>query len=160
MTQQLSEIPLLFTFNQIVMGDGFIAGVQMSGRALLEEQDDEIWISGVSPVGVAGGGLDRSGAFANFRKAWAEVLFDIAAEACSFPEFEQACSEFLSASQDSISAQWQSALELVRKNKYVDPTLPSEVADEKQVKFEVHELEPCSTGTDDNQVEAGLLSAA
>jgi hypothetical protein len=159
-SEQLTEFPLLFSFREIIMGNGFIAGVRMNGRALLEERAGEIWISGVCPVGLAGGGLDRSVAFTEFRKAWVEILFDIAATATSFGDFQEKSRDFLSAEEASVTTHWEAALKMVRNTNYVDPSLPSEIAEEKQVEFEVLELLPSQDGIEVNVVEDGLRSAA
>ncbi len=144
------QLPLLFTFKQLVMGNGFVAGVTMHGRALLEEEGDELWISGIAPVGLAGGGLDRDTAFAEFRKGWVSVLFDIASEADSFDDFKSQCSTFLGSESPHLTQEWESALASVRERNYKDPTLQSESADEQVVGFEVVELEPDSFAPDRN----------
>jgi hypothetical protein len=153
------QLPLLFTFKQVVLGDGFIAGVRMSGRALLAESD-EVWITGVAPVGLAGGGIDRAGAFADFRKGWAEILFDISSDSASFEEFRTKCEEFLGSALKELTEEWEEALEDVRARRYVDPLLTSQSADEQQVAFEVVELKPRKYASDENEAEVGLEAAA
>ncbi len=155
------QLPLLFSFRQVVFGDGFVAGVSMSGRALLEEggPDGEFWISGVAPVGFAGGGADRGIAFTEFRNAWVTVLFDIAAESSSFDEFRTACAEFLNATTPGTTAGWDAALAEVRQKNYVDPTLRRQVADGHGVSFEVTDLTHLQLKSA-NKVEAGLELAA
>lgn len=54
------QLPLLFTFAHVIQGKGYLAGVHMQGRALLEvstEAGEESWIQGISPVGISGGVL-------------------------------------------------------------------------------------------------------
>jgi hypothetical protein len=64
------QLPLIFSFKEPVLGNGFVAGVRVCGRALLEEDADEVWITGVVPAGLSGGGADRNAAYFQFRKAW------------------------------------------------------------------------------------------
>jgi len=158
------QLPLLFTFKQFVIGKGFIAGVTMSGRALLEEEETEVWISGIAPVGIAGGGLDRDAAFAEFRKRWVSVLFDIAGEADSYSDFEAQCSEFLASQLSHLTEEWESALREVRKKKYTDATLRTESADKQTVHHEIVELDPSSFNPEDNVLEqepgSGVKAAA
>ena len=155
----LKQLPLFFSFREIVIGDGFLAGVSMNGRALLEE-GEETWISGAAPVGFAGGGLDRTAAFVEFRRAWVEVLFDIANETASFDEFKQKCDEFLDSSVEALTKEWEAALEDVRRKNYVDPSLRSLPADDQPLTFEVVKLTARKGGSKQNAVEAGLQAAA
>ncbi len=153
------HLPLLFSFKQVVLGNGFLVGVTMNGRALLDEDSEETWITGVAPVGLAGGGVDRTAAFTDFRKAWAEVLFDIANESITFDAFQRQCEEFLASSMDSMTTEWQAALEEVRRTKYVDRLLRRESADQN-VTFKVVDLSALEYGAKENEVEAGLNAAA
>lgn len=158
------QLPLLFTFKKLVIGKGFIAGVMMSGRALLEEEDNEVWISGVAPVGITGGGPSRDDAFAEYRKRWVSVLFDIAADAESFSDFQAQCSEFLTSSLPHLTEEWELALREVRKKKYTDATLRTESADKQPVHHEIVELEPSSFTPGDNVLDqdpdSGVKAAA
>lgn len=157
----MKQLPLVFTFKQIVLGDGFVAGVSMRGRALLEDGGEETWITGVAPAGLAGGGIDRASAFADFRKGWAEILFDIASDSTSFSDFKDRCSDFLATARESITQEWLAALEEVRRTQYEDHALArTEGADEQPVCFDVVELSPREFGPQYNEVESGLQAAA
>ena len=154
-------LPLLFSFKQVIVGSGFVAGVRMNGRALLEtelvEEKEECWITGIAPVGIVGGGADRSVAFSEFRKSWTEVVFDLASQASDFKAFKAACLSFLKSSQDDLTKLWCDAVAEVRKNHYADPSLKSEKAEQK-VTFEVVDLSKLNK--DGNEVENGLRVAA
>ncbi len=155
------QLPLLFSFRQVVVGDGFLAGVRMNGRAILDHPEapgEEIGISGVAPVGISGGGADRGLAFAEFRNAWVSVLFDIASEASSFEQFQTDCTAFLESRVPHLSAEWDAALEVVRQKHYVDATLKSEVVNGDQLAFEVVDLSHLQAEA--NQIEAGVKQAA
>ncbi len=152
------SLPLLFTFKQLVLGDGFIAGVKMAGRALLEVEDGETWITGVNPVGFAGGGMDRAGAFADFRRGWSEILFDIASESTSFEDFSRRASVFLDATDERYTKEWLESLDEVRANGTTDPELRSEKTGDHPLKFEVVELKRPSAQA--NESEEGLRDAA
>lgn len=153
------HLPLFFSFKQVVSGNGFIAGVRMNGRAILEE-GGESWITGVSPVGFAAGGPDRGTAFFEFRKAWCSILFDIAAESASFEEFKNASQEFLGSEVASTTSKWMFALEAVRKVEYVDPTLRQVPSSEHRITSEVVDLTSAQHSPTENQVEVGLTAAA
>lgn len=154
------NLPLLFNFQQFILGNGFIANVQMTGRAILTDEDGEVWIAGVAPAGVAGGGPDRASAFTEFRKAWGEILFDIARDAKGYGDFQLNALEFLHSRVGQLDADWSAALKEVRASDYEDPGLPK--ADERQhpVRFAVSEMQPQQATADQNQAERGLHAAA
>lgn len=158
----MRRLPILFTFSQVVFGNGFIAGVRMSGRALLEEErdDHEVWIAGVAPVGFAGGGMDRAAAFQDFRAGWSGVLFDIAAAATSFADFKAQCEAFLSARAVTMNSEWESELASVRQSNYKDEKLPTIKADKQPPAFEICELEPQESKASSNETEAPELAFA
>ncbi|MCA8979234.1 MAG: hypothetical protein H6831_12685 [Planctomycetes bacterium] len=161
MQDPLTSLPLLFSFRQLVAGDGFLAGVRMNGRALLEiervDDREEAWISGVAPVGIAGGGNDRGVAYVEFRKSWTEVLFDLAAEANSIDDFRAKCEVFLGSTEDRMTELWRGAVEVVRSGRYEDPALETGDAD-RQVRFEVVDLSHLGTGG--NEVDSSPVLAA
>jgi len=133
MTQEpMQTLPLLFSFKERVMGNGFLAEVRMDGRALLEVEDNgcglETWVTGVEPVGIAAGGADRNAALRGFHRAWLTALFDLAREASDFAEFERSTQEFLASKVAVISALWDDAVQSVREKKISDPGLKRESA--------------------------------
>lgn len=156
------RLPLLFKFNQAVHGNGFIAGVRVNGRALLEDEWGEVWISGVTPAGFAGGGKDRATALVDFRQRWADILFDIATDASSFQEFKATCETFLKSQADAVDREWETALAEVRAKQYVDPSLPSQPVKNQPLSFEVIELVPASSNAAKNEevVVSVALAAA
>ncbi len=153
------NLPLIFRFRQLVLGNGFIAGVRMTGRAILEE-GEETWITGVAPAGFAGGGVDRNAAFVDFRRGWAEILFEIAAEAASFEELKANCEAFLQASTTELDKDWQAALAQARASGYTDRSLPSVQAEAQPVTYDVCELEPHRSSAEENEVEVVQQVAA
>lgn len=48
--------PLLFDYKDCIAGNGFLAAVVVSGRALMRSEDDEWWMHGVQPSAIAEGG--------------------------------------------------------------------------------------------------------
>lgn len=75
----MKAYPLLFSYRDPVIGNGYVAGVEMRGRALLTAEDDEgWWVEGVSPGGFASGGATRQEALSSFRTTYQHVLVDIA----------------------------------------------------------------------------------
>lgn len=80
----MTRYPLLFGRRELVEGNGFVARVTVSGRALLTDEDGEFWVEGVNPGGFAARGESPSEALAEFGSAFLTILFDIASDARSF----------------------------------------------------------------------------
>ena len=76
----MTNYPVMFTFRDAVSGNGFLSGVTLGGRALIvHEPEDQAWrIYGVRPAPIAESGNTPLEAFANFRNAYKNVLFDFA----------------------------------------------------------------------------------
>ena len=124
----MKSYPLVFLFPDTVAGDGYLARVTMSGRVLLTEEDDgDVWMFGVQPGGVAGGDHSHEAAFAEFQHNYRTVLFDLAAEARSFEEFERAVREFFETINEPTSKDWDRALRDVRAARISLPELSTQV---------------------------------
>jgi len=52
----MDRYPILFRCRELVEGNGFIAGVGINGRALLFEEDGDMWVEGI----LLGGRRSRS----------------------------------------------------------------------------------------------------
>ena len=159
MTDKSQPLPLVFSFRELVIGNGFIASVQMSGRALMDE-DDETWITAIAPVGFSGGGAERTEAFAAFRRTWFEILVDIASDSEDFPTFKRECESFLMGTQDDLTEDWNQALAFVRENGVTDERLRTASADEHRVSFSVDEIRPEQFAPDKNALDTGMRPAA
>ena len=114
------QIPLLFTYEDRVVGLGFSALVSSHGRVLGEEADDEVWIYGVEPGAIAANGADPKEALEAFRQRFTNVLRDFASEAGSFSEFEAAVQGFFRSVNIPNEADWLRAVEAVRAGKFND----------------------------------------
>lgn len=113
----MKRYPLVFSFRDLIAGNGFAAVVSMDGRVLLVEEDDQdTWMFGVQPGGIAGGDPQRKLAFSEFKKSYLSVLFDISAEATSFEQFKGKVTAFFDEINASSVEDWQKALNDVRTN--------------------------------------------
>jgi hypothetical protein len=130
--------PLVFTFQHPIMGNGFIAYVVTKGRVLLsDEGDGDLWMSGVQPGGIAGGGHERAEALGEFKKGYLSVLFDIAEESVSYEDFEVAAKAFFAEKNDENERTWLAAVKAVRAGQLSLPGLKSENTDQWVDKIEV-----------------------
>ena len=127
----MTHYPILFGFRDLIAGNGFIAGVDLSGRAVLADEGDGFWMYGVNPGGVAGGGSTPGEAQAEFRSAYRSVLFDIAAEAGSFEDFARQVKQLVEETNVPTLAEWQAAVAEVRQGRVDADWLPKRKAEAK-----------------------------
>jgi len=113
---ELKKYPLFFSYRDLIAGSGFVAGVAIKGSVLLDTTGGEVWMYGVQPGGIAGGGFDRTGAFSEFRRSYLSVLYDLAGAAQSFKEFKAEVTRFFSEVNQPNAADWTAALAAVRKD--------------------------------------------
>jgi hypothetical protein len=134
------QLPIVFTYRQPILGNGFVAGVRMRGRAIIENEGQEVWVTGVAPAGFAGGGLDRTSAIADFRKGWTVILFDIACESTSYEDFQAKSRTFLESSVDDMTEHWEAARAAIRGSGYAKESMPTASKEEQVVEIEIVDL--------------------
>ncbi len=110
----MTHYPLLFGCRELVEGNGFIARVAVSGRALLSDEDGESWVEGINPGGFSAKGKSPSEALAEFRSAFRAVLFDIASDAGSFQDFQAEVQRFFDETNAPALRDWEEAVQRVR----------------------------------------------
>jgi len=106
--------PLIFTYKDAVSGNGFLAGVQITGRALITKEDDQWCMYGVTPAGIAETGSTPNETFKSFRERYRVVLYDIAAEVSSFDAFHAEVSSFFYEGDPSEEEIWTEAHRLLK----------------------------------------------
>jgi hypothetical protein len=138
--------PILITLRDTISGDGFLAGITLSGRALMREEDGKWWMYGVRPAAIAESGVTIEEAFSRFRNRYKEVLFDIAAETSTFESFKAAVENFFYEADvdDEDERLWEEALKEIRASKCAPPSpftnLPREAAESKPAQITVEKL--------------------
>jgi hypothetical protein len=108
--------PLVFTLQDVVTGRGFLAGIVVTGKAVMEQEDGKWWMYGVCPGAVAGSGDTPNEAFVDFRNRYKEALFDMAEEFSSFLLFRKAVQEFFDQEDVRENARWDEGLKILRQN--------------------------------------------
>jgi hypothetical protein len=153
--------PLVFSFRNLIAGNGYVASVAMHGRVVLAEGalstegggNQEIWMFGVQPgdiAGGAGGDQQRSVAFVAFKKSYDEVLQDIAAEATSYEEFKEKVTEFFGEVNGPNLNDWEHALGEVRAGRLTLDELPTVRAASKVPSLTIEKVVPERVSSDDN----------
>lgn len=115
--------PLMFTYKDCIAGNGFLAGVKVSGRALMLEEDSEWWMYGVRPAAIAETGKTPEETSLKFRESYTKVLFDFASDAKDFENFEAEVHRFFNERETEIETAWEQAFQLIR-NGEVTPEPP------------------------------------
>ena len=145
---KLNDHPLMVTLQDAISGNGFLAGITMSGRALMRKEDDgKWWMYGVRPAGLAGSGNTIEEAFLNFRGRYSEVLFDIAQENRNFRNFKNEVDRFFNeADADNEDERlWENALAAIRNGNIALPqpfaNLPRESPEKKPSQITVERLD-------------------
>src|SRR5688572_16408119 len=112
--------PLIFTYGDAIAGNGFLAGVIVTGTALsIKEEGGEWWMYGVRPAGLADRGQTPKEAFIAFRERYRTVLFDIAEESESFEDFRTKVEQFFYEPDEEEERRWAEAHHLLRSGKVV-----------------------------------------
>ena len=115
-----THYPLVFTYRDLIEGQGFVSRVAINGRALMrielddQGQETEAWIFSVNPGGICADGSSSPAAALSFRDRYLLTLLDIAAEAASFDEFEAEIERLFHDTNNRFLTQWNTAHELVR----------------------------------------------
>lgn len=145
-TAVLNAHPIMITLRDTISGDGFLAGITLSGRALMREEDGKWWMYGVRPAAIAESGETVEEAFARFRNRYKEVLFDLAEESTTFDSFKAAVEQFFyEADADSEDEEvWENSLKAIRASQCVPPppfsSLPREAPESKPSQITVELL--------------------
>lgn len=126
---EIDAIPLFFRYRDVVFGRGFAATIETTGRALCVREDDEFVMAGVEPGGMAAGGATREEAQEAFRKTFTLVLFDIAADAASFPEFKSEVERFVHQTAPATLEEWRRAVDTSRQTVNEGLDVPRQRAD-------------------------------
>ena len=113
--------PLMFGFNDLMMGRGFVAEVTTDGRATMAQEEGEWWMSGVNPGGVAASGATVAEALANFRNTYRLVLTDSAMLANSFEEFSRDVQGIFASTTQELIEEWKAAAMAIREGAAAGP---------------------------------------
>lgn len=108
--------PLVFTLQDVVTGRGFLAGIVVTGKAVMEHEDGKWWMYGVCPGGLAGSGTTPNEAFVDFRNRYKHALFDMAEEFPNFLTFRSAVQSFFAEEDLQENTRWEESLKILREH--------------------------------------------
>jgi hypothetical protein len=155
------QIPLLFTYQDRVVGMGFSALVATYGRVLAVEEagESDVWIYGVEPGALAAKGADPKEALEAFRQSFTNVLRDFAAEPHGFTEFESAVQQFFSEVNEPNEQDWLRAVEAVRAGTLDMPHVRREPAETRRF-VQVQQEMPVDLGKDHFAITGSQITSA
>jgi len=162
----ITHHPLMFTFRDVISGDGFLAGVTLSGRALMVEEDGKWWMYGVRPGAIAESGETPQDTISRFRNGYKEVLFDIADEYRTYDGFRQEVERFFYEPDPEEERRWEDALAAIRASAEAHPPpfseLPREAPERRPTQVTVERLDGQSKRfmPSDNVVDAYFVPEA
>jgi len=142
--------PLLFTFRDVVSGNGFLSGITLSGRMLMFKEDDgKWWAYGVRPAAIAASGEIPQEAHFNFKNRYKEVLYDFAQEAASFESFRNQVENFYYEPDEEEERIWEAAVQAIRSGTLVpeEPfsNLPKQAPETRPSSISVQRLDQAIT---------------
>jgi len=116
------DYPVMFTVRDVISGNGYLAGVTLSGRAIMcrEAEDGKWWVYGVRPSAIAENGKTPEEAFARFRNSYKNVLFDMAEESPTYESFRDAAENFYYQPDPDEEERWEGALKSIRSGSVLD----------------------------------------
>ena len=154
--------PLIFSTKELVYGNGFLAEVEIRGRALgVDEGDGDWWFNGVEPGGLAEGGQSLNEAYHAFRDTLKEILVDIAYEVADFEAFERRVERFGQDVNRTNDADWWKCVEAVRKGELHAPAKDMrEEKAEDEAQVTITAVDPAKNLLDPSRNELGELAAA
>lgn len=158
-----AEYALFFKFAELVKGNGFVAGVQTIGRALMVHEDDGTWwMYGVKPGGMAATGSTFKEAGHEFSTSFRATLFDIAGSCDTSEEFDREVRAFFEQIDETDDARWRAAREAVRSGRVscdADTSDLPRVTDPDPTGLKIERVNNVSTVKPDNVLDA-LQAAA
>lgn len=117
--------PLVFGFRTSVLGEGWVAGVELCGAAVVTKETDGEYIAhGLKPGGVAGVGSTVTEAYLAYKEEMQTVLYDMAGDA-SLDAFREGVLEFFESTDAWGEEKFAEGRLMVAAGK-VESTLPVE----------------------------------
>lgn len=149
--------PLMFRYKDSIAGDGFLAAVVVSGRALMVREDEQWWMYGVRPAAIADCGDTPPEAADRFRERYRTVLFDFAADSSNFEAFKKDVESFFVQEEQAIATDWNDAFRLMR-SRQVEPEppfseLPKAQPETQELEIQVHLVETKTLSSAHNKVD-------
>jgi hypothetical protein len=119
--KQSTAWPLIFSYRGTILGQGFLADINLSGRVLASPESGGVWVYGVNPGAIAVSAPTLADTNVELRNTLTRLFIDFARETGTFEKFKAVVERFI-AESDSVSvAEWQAARAEVRAGRVTGP---------------------------------------
>jgi hypothetical protein len=149
--EKMPDYPVMFTVRDTVSGSGYLAGVTLSGRAVMCCEDDgKWWMYGVRPGAIAETGNTPEEVFLRFRNTYKNLLFDLAEQSSTYETFREAVEGFYYQPDDAEEERWQTAFKAIRSGEAVPEEgffskLPKQAPETRPTQLSVERLDKENT---------------
>jgi hypothetical protein len=116
----MTNYPLILNFKELVSGNGFLSEVSGRAHLVMRLEDNEWWMMGVNPGGIAAKGSTQKEAYTSFCRTFSEVIQDISSDSTSFADFQSKVKAFVSLTDKEEDALFQQSREAIRKGAEVE----------------------------------------
>jgi len=141
----MASFPVMFTLRDPISGNGYLAGVTISGRAIMREEDEQWWIHGVCPSGISATGSTPEEAFLRFRESYKYVLFDLSEDLESFESFQGEVYSLFRQHNEIEEECWETAFKNMRDGNVPTDgyfsTLPTQAPENHPTLYKVERLD-------------------
>jgi hypothetical protein len=154
----MKRYPLLFTYRDPVIGDGFLAFVEARGRLLVEQEEEGCWVYGVNPGALSAGARgEPKEALVEFRKVYQLALYALAEQAKTFDEFKAEVERLFYQEDEDVST-WEQAVQEIRDSEEsVDWVQRGRADDRRKIEVRLLQQTPASNV---NPYDSGSVALA
>lgn len=113
--------PILFTHRGTILGNGFLAEIELKGRLIATPEVEGVWLYGVNPGALAVSGRTLADANVELRNTLTRVFIDFAEDASTFDAFKTRVEQFFDETDSESVREWEDAVKCVRAGNVVGP---------------------------------------
>ena len=111
----MTRYPIVYTYRDLIAGNGFVATVETTGRCLMEDfGENDVWVTGVHPSGFSAGADNQQSASEAFQREHRVALLDMAHDAPDFDSFRVMVHDFHAQKSEIGEMEWWEAVRQVR----------------------------------------------
>ena len=114
--------PLIFSYRGTILGQGFLADINLQGRVLANPESAGVWVYGVNPGAIAVSAPTLDATNIELRNTLTRLFIDFAREAGTFEEFKVAVERFVAESDPISENEWQTARAAVKEGRVAVPS--------------------------------------
>jgi hypothetical protein len=123
-------LPLVFSYSGTILGNGFLAEIEMSGRLLACQEIEGFWLYGVRPGALAVADSTLAAANVALRETLSRLFIDLAGGAATFEQFKATLKTYFDETDPETLQEWDEAVSRVRKGSMNVPNgLPKQTAE-------------------------------